>query len=294
VITRGCDLTLALVLSQHSHHQHDGAFTPTQATALMAPTTHIALLRALVASHLGAGARAVCETNQQHQALPAAALQVLRSNSAARLLPCVPPTPAAAAAAAAATAAATARAAATSLLQPVGVTSARHFSSLRQELGSGAALGDVQTPAAEAATPPLTAGNKASSSSSSSSSSTEARRLSLLSKDGKRFYDTVVVEQVPPAAGSSSSSSSSGGGGYQLLLRNVPVKTPAKRLLLLPNLSMALAVAAEWEWLPGGKPTPHLMPLTGLACTAIDQPKEAPKVIEHLMKYVHTDAACIR
>jgi chaperone required for assembly of F1-ATPase len=66
--------------------------------------------------------------------------------------------------------------------------------------------------------------------------------------------------------------------GYQLLLRKYPIKTPAKKLLVLPTRSLALAVAAEWEWLPKGKPVPHLMPLMSLAATAIDQPKEKSKV----------------
>jgi chaperone required for assembly of F1-ATPase len=121
------------------------------------------------------------------------------------------------------------------------------------------------------------------------------RRQSLLSH-GKRFYDTVTIQpcQIPAGQPASSSSRSSNQQGYQLLLRKYPVKTPAKQVLVLPTLSLALAVAAEWEWLPSGKPAPHKMPLTGLACTAIDQPKEPAKVIEHLLKYVHTDGACIR
>jgi ATP synthase F1 complex assembly factor 2 len=153
-------------------------------------------------------------------------------------------------------------------------------SSLRSDLGSGSALGTHTG---------FDAG----------SSDTAARRQSLLSKEGKRFYDTVQVQPcpIPPDHPRSRTSSSGGDGasqGYQLLLRKYPVKTPAKKVLVLPTLSLALAVAAEWECLPSGKPAPHRMPLTGLACTAIDQPKAAASVIEHLMKYVHTDGACIR
>lgn len=146
-------------------------------------------------------------------------------------------------------------------------------SSLRSELGSGSALGTMQGTGQDPA----------------------QRRQSLLAH-GKRFYDTVTVQpcQIPAGQPASSSSRSSSRQGYQLLLRKYPVKTPAKQVLVLPTLSLALAVAAEWEWLPTGKPAPHKMPLTGLACTAIDQPKEPAKVIEHLLKYVHTDGACIR
>jgi chaperone required for assembly of F1-ATPase len=131
---------------------------------------------------------------------------------------------------------------------------------------------------------------------SQQNSSDIARRRESLLSHGKRFYETVQVQpcHIPADHPPSSSSSSGTGHGYQLLLRKCPVKTPAKKVLVLPTLSLALAVAAEWEWLPSGKPAPHRMPLTGLACTAIDQPKEPAKVIEHLMKYVHTDGACIR
>jgi chaperone required for assembly of F1-ATPase len=137
-------------------------------------------------------------------------------------------------------------------------------SSLREELGSGSALGQQQR-------------------ADSNSEAIAARRQSLLAGSGARFYDTVRVEED---GGSS--------GGYRLLLRTYPIKTPAKHMLLLPTRSLALAVAGEWEWLPTGRPAPHVMPLTGLACTAIDQPKERSKVVEHLLKYVHTDGACIR
>lgn len=148
-------------------------------------------------------------------------------------------------------------------------------SNLRSDLGSGTALGTMQG-------------------FDQGSSDTALRRQSLLS-NGKRFYDTVQVQPCPlPADQPRSALSSNARQGYQLLLRKHTIKTPAKNVLVLPTLSLALAVAAEWECLPTGKPAPHRMPLTGLACTAIDQPKEPAKVIEHLLKYVHTDGACIR
>jgi len=155
-------------------------------------------------------------------------------------------------------------------------------SSLRSELGSGSAIGTL-------------------AGADQADSNTAQRRHSLL-VNGKRFYDTVIVQpcqgtlqqqqqQQQQHCGSNSDRHSQ---GYHLLLRKYPVKTPAKNVLVLPSLSLALAVAAEWECLPTGKPTTHKMPLTGLACTAIDQPKEPRQVIEHLLKYVHTDGACIR
>jgi ATP synthase F1 complex assembly factor 2 len=90
-----------------------------------------------------------------------------------------------------------------------------------------------------------------------------------------------VAPYVPTAASQQQQQAPDGGStsrGYQLLLRKYPIKTPAKKLLVLPTRSLALAIAAEWEWLPKGKPVPHLMPLMSLAATAIDQPKERSKV----------------
>lgn len=60
-------------------------------------------------------------------------------------------------------------------------------------------------------------------------------------------------------------------GGWQLLLDTRPVRTPARNPLIVPSRALALALAAEWEWLPRGRPTMHAMPLTGLAATAIDE-----------------------
>ncbi|MEW5299964.1 MAG: hypothetical protein WDW38_002795 [Sanguina aurantia] len=83
-------------------------------------------------------------------------------------------------------------------------------------------------------------------------------------------------------------------GGFQLLLNKYAIKTPGKRLLVLPTHSLALAVAAEWEWQDKGKPQMHSMPLMSLAATALDQPKPRDKVVETLLKYIHTDTTCCR
>ncbi|GFH12595.1 assembly factor 2 for F1 mitochondrial ATP synthase, splice variant b [Haematococcus lacustris] len=58
---------------------------------------------------------------------------------------------------------------------------------------------------------------------------------------------------------------------YQLLLDKRPIKTPGMQPLVLPTRALALAVAAEWEWQPKGKPRIHTMPLMSIAATAIDQ-----------------------
>jgi hypothetical protein len=90
--------------------------------------------------------------------------------------------------------------------------------------------------------------------------------------DKRRFYDTVRVSSVPNVStsrGSWDTSSTSRSHkqlqrrqqapslhvcaarlqGYQVLLGTRPVRTPAKHPLVLPTYPLALAVAAEWEWL---------------------------------------------
>ncbi|KAI8464442.1 MAG: hypothetical protein J3K34DRAFT_474312 [Monoraphidium minutum] len=99
----------------------------------------------------------------------------------------------------------------------------------------------------------------------------------------KRFYETVTVEPAPGQP-----------GWWAVMLGKYPVRTPARNAVVLPSLPLALALAAEWEWLPTGKPILHVMPLMSLVATAIDQPKPRGRVTEDLLKYAHTDAACVR
>jgi ATP synthase F1 complex assembly factor 2 len=73
-----------------------------------------------------------------------------------------------------------------------------------------------------------------------------------------------------------------------------PLRTPGRNPVIVPTEALAWALAAEWEWLPNGKPVMHLMPLMGLAATALDQPKPRGRVIDDLLKYATTDAACVR
>ncbi|PNW70591.1 hypothetical protein CHLRE_17g726250v5 [Chlamydomonas reinhardtii] len=76
------------------------------------------------------------------------------------------------------------------------------------------------------------------------------------------------------------------------MLDRKPVRTPGKKLAVLPSHPLALAVAAEWEWQEKGKPQLHTMPMMSLVAHALDQPRPRDKVIAHIMNYVHTDAAC--
>lgn len=100
------------------------------------------------------------------------------------------------------------------------------------------------------------------------------------------------------------------GPGYQVFLDARPIKTPGKNALVLPSYSLALAIAAEWEWQVrgcgrqaggghvrrrwamwgqactlrrrarpatpacpqrSGKPQMHTMPMMSIAATALDQ-----------------------
>eukprot|EP00798_Chlamydomonas_sp_ICE-L_P028981 gene28981-32169_t len=99
----------------------------------------------------------------------------------------------------------------------------------------------------------------------------------------KRFYKNVLVEQVDGES-----------PGWQLFLDKHSLKTPGKHPLRFPTKSLALAIAAEWEWQDRSKPQMFSMPLMGIAATALDQPKARDKVIDTMMKYLHTDSAVVR
>ena len=82
--------------------------------------------------------------------------------------------------------------------------------------------------------------------------------------------------------------------GFALLLDGKQAKTPAKRSLVLPNLVLADAVAAEWnalgEWID-----PSALPLTKLANLAIDAVADAPEpVIAEIVQYAGTDLVFYR
>ncbi|NNK17445.1 MAG: ATPase, partial [Sulfitobacter sp.] len=66
----------------------------------------------------------------------------------------------------------------------------------------------------------------------------------------KRFWKEAAVEDAD--------------GGFAVKLDGRPVKTPAKRALILPTRPMAEVVAAEWD-AQEGEIKPHLMPATKTA-----------------------------
>jgi chaperone required for assembly of F1-ATPase len=95
-----------------------------------------------------------------------------------------------------------------------------------------------------------------------------------------RFYKTVGVD--------------SDAGAFRLLLDGKPVRTPAKKQLLLPTRALADAVAAEWE---GQKVRidPVTMPLTRLANSAIDGVMgRETEVRADIARYAGSDLICYR
>ncbi len=72
------------------------------------------------------------------------------------------------------------------------------------------------------------------------------------------------------------------------------LRTPGRNPLQFPNISLALAVAAEWDAQTDDKKgiEPVTMPLMTLASTAIDQVLVSPSTtINNCLKYLPTDSA---
>ena len=83
-------------------------------------------------------------------------------------------------------------------------------------------------------------------------------------------------------------------GGHRILLDGRPVKTPAKRDLLVPSRAVAEAVAAEWR----AQEThldPATMPLTRIANAVLDHVAAAAvDVADDAARYAGTDLVCYR
>jgi chaperone required for assembly of F1-ATPase len=96
----------------------------------------------------------------------------------------------------------------------------------------------------------------------------------------RRFYDAAEVREEP--------------GGFAVALDGRPIKTPARRGLVLPRRSLAEAIAEEWrgqaEFIdPAG------MPMTRLANTIIDGVSDAEgEVAAEIVKYLGSDLVCYR
>lgn len=82
--------------------------------------------------------------------------------------------------------------------------------------------------------------------------------------------------------------------GYEVHLDGRPVKTPAKRPLILPTGDMACQVALEWD-AQEETVNPAIMPWTRSANAAIDKvATQRQEVTAHLASYAETDLVCYR
>jgi len=98
----------------------------------------------------------------------------------------------------------------------------------------------------------------------------------------KRFYISVGIQ------------SNKDSGTFGVTLDGRPVRTPAKAILFLPSHSFAEAVAEEWSG-QGGKIDPGTMPLTTLACTAIDLVSvKQSQIVEEVAAFGGHDLLCYR
>jgi chaperone required for assembly of F1-ATPase len=92
--------------------------------------------------------------------------------------------------------------------------------------------------------------------------------LAMLKADGssKRFYNKAWIDEIKvddPRTGNATTA-------FCLTLDGRLVRTPANKLLTLPNEIMGMAVALEFD-VQGANIHPFTMPITTLATTAIDQ-----------------------
>lgn len=96
----------------------------------------------------------------------------------------------------------------------------------------------------------------------------------------KRFYKDVAIESIE--------------GGHAIRLDGRGVKTPARASLAVPTLSLAHAIAAEWE-AQSDKVDPWSMPLTGLANAAIDKVAvDRDTFVNSTAAFGETDLLCYR
>ncbi|WP_299859102.1 ATP12 family chaperone protein [uncultured Roseobacter sp.] len=96
----------------------------------------------------------------------------------------------------------------------------------------------------------------------------------------KRFWKAVEITEAP--------------AGYGIELDGRPVKTPAKRALLVPTRGFAQAVAAEWE-AQEELIEPQNMPFTRTANAALDKVAvQHEEVADMLAAYGDSDLLCYR
>ena len=88
-----------------------------------------------------------------------------------------------------------------------------------------------------------------------------------------------------------------GSGDWGVALDGRRLKTPKRVPLAVPSKSLAMAVAAEWEWQSGRSVRPFTMPLMALVATAVDQMSQ-PEVrdlhVRKLLEHFHADVVLCR
>ncbi|KAI7730753.1 hypothetical protein M8C21_017498 [Ambrosia artemisiifolia] len=100
---------------------------------------------------------------------------------------------------------------------------------------------------------------------------------------GKRFYKQVTTRPADD------------GIGWSVMLDYRTLKTPSKRPLKCSTLSLANAIAAEWDYQLTDGIRPFTMPLMKLACTALERvPLTRPKIIENLIARFNQDLVFCR
>ena len=96
----------------------------------------------------------------------------------------------------------------------------------------------------------------------------------------KRVYRAVTVRAV--------------NGGWGVALDGRPMRTPARRELVVPTEALAAAIAAEWD-AQQDEVRPATMPLTRLAATTLDRTSvQRDQVVAETVKYAGTDLVCYR
>ena len=83
-------------------------------------------------------------------------------------------------------------------------------------------------------------------------------------------------------------------GGWGVELDGRPLRTPGRKLLLVPTEQLARAIAGEWASVKDAA-DPRAMPLTGLANAAIDRvAADHAAFAADVGKYAEADLACYR
>lgn len=96
----------------------------------------------------------------------------------------------------------------------------------------------------------------------------------------KRFYTSASVSDQD--------------GGHGVALDDKPVRTPGKRIFVVPYRRLAEAIAAEWDG-QGDTMAPSAMPLTRLANSALDVvAHRRADIIDEAARYAETDLLCYR